>query len=487
MATAAAAGVGELQKELICPICLDFFDDPVILKCGHNFCRGCILMHWEENGDDDIGYHCPECRQVFGKISFTTNYLVKNLVDKLDGLEFLKSGKPTAPVKPTKLDSKCDKHGEELKLYCHTDSKPICVVCRESRAHRHHDVAPLPEVIDDMKRTRRLSQGELRLKLIKLTWQKSLCERVKSTDEAAKADTKRKKQDLKRKIENDIGALVQFLLDEKEDILASLEAEEVATVAMIDENLKDVSKEMAAVDKAITDIQNHLSGKSTFEAISQTIASPFQVSSPLQATNCPPNWEEFNGPLQLIMWKKMMHVLHTVPANLALDMDTAHPGLQVGDFDTKVEEGQARSLEPDLPQRFTRFLGVLATAQFSSGQHYWEVDVRDKGVWYLGVTTEYSNRKGYVNLSPSAGYWSLCLQDRLYANEEDARLSLADYWNSPRVGVYLDYERGRVSFYDAVAMKHVYTFEAYFDEPVFPFFSPGKNDPGSRLQLCHYY
>lgn len=64
MATAAAAGVGELQKELVCPICLDYFDDPVILKCGHNFCRGCILMHWEENGDDDVGYRCPECRQV---------------------------------------------------------------------------------------------------------------------------------------------------------------------------------------------------------------------------------------------------------------------------------------------------------------------------------------------------------------------------------------------------------------------------------------
>ncbi|GAA6102713.1 E3 ubiquitin-protein ligase TRIM47 isoform X1 [Tachysurus ichikawai] len=55
---------GELQKELVCAICLDYFDDPVILKCGHNFCRMCILMHWEENGGDDIGYQCPECRMV---------------------------------------------------------------------------------------------------------------------------------------------------------------------------------------------------------------------------------------------------------------------------------------------------------------------------------------------------------------------------------------------------------------------------------------
>ncbi|MEQ2268058.1 hypothetical protein XENORESO_014444 [Xenotaenia resolanae] len=176
-----------------------------------------------------------------------------------------------------------------------------------------------------------------------------------------------------------------------------------------------------------------------------------------------------------------------VPQNLTLDPDTAHANLLISDFDTKVEEGRVRSQEPDLPGRFNRFCGVLATAQYASGQHYWEVDVRDKGVWYLGVTTECSNRKGFVNLTPSAGYWSLCLQDRLYANVEDGRIPLADYWNSPRVGVYLDYDNGRLSFYDAVTMKRLYMFNTCFEEPVYPFFSPGKNDVGSRLQICHYY
>ncbi len=65
MATAGDSRI-ELQKELVCSICLDYFDDPVILKCGHNFCRMCILMHWEENGGDDVGYQCPECRMVRG-------------------------------------------------------------------------------------------------------------------------------------------------------------------------------------------------------------------------------------------------------------------------------------------------------------------------------------------------------------------------------------------------------------------------------------
>lgn len=62
MATAAAAG-DDLKRELSCAICLDFFKDPVILKCGHNFCRFCICMHWDENGGD-YGYQCPQCRTV---------------------------------------------------------------------------------------------------------------------------------------------------------------------------------------------------------------------------------------------------------------------------------------------------------------------------------------------------------------------------------------------------------------------------------------
>lgn len=62
-----------------------------------------------------------------------------------------------------------------------------------------------------------------------------------------------------------MGALVQFLLDEKDRLLERLEAEEAATIALIDENLKLVESEAAKVDKAIAEIQNHLSEVANFE------------------------------------------------------------------------------------------------------------------------------------------------------------------------------------------------------------------------------
>lgn len=84
---------------------------------------------------------CVLLFQVFNKRSFTKNYLVQNLVAKLDDLECL--GSCPTPSKPVKVDGKCEQHGEELKLYCQTDKRPICVVCRESRSHRYGSFSPL--------------------------------------------------------------------------------------------------------------------------------------------------------------------------------------------------------------------------------------------------------------------------------------------------------------------------------------------------------
>ena len=70
---------------------------------------------------------------------------------------------------------------------------------------------------------------------------------------------------MKEKIEEDVGALVQFLLDEKDTLLDGLDAELVATTAVIDENLKKVDAEAAAVDKAIAEIRKHVGGKPSFE------------------------------------------------------------------------------------------------------------------------------------------------------------------------------------------------------------------------------
>ncbi|NXW84916.1 TRI41 ligase, partial [Alopecoenas beccarii] len=48
-------------------------------------------------------------------------------------------------------DARCPKHREVLKLFCEDDQTPICLVCRETPAHRPHAVVPVEEAAEEHK------------------------------------------------------------------------------------------------------------------------------------------------------------------------------------------------------------------------------------------------------------------------------------------------------------------------------------------------
>ncbi|XP_038672904.1 E3 ubiquitin-protein ligase TRIM52-like [Scyliorhinus canicula] len=125
--------------ETICPICLDFFTDPVSLECGHNFCRSCITQCWEKKEINS----CPECRQAFTERNLRANRVLANLAEKARKLKL--NGKE----KESKLH--CEEHQEELKLFCETDKKSICLICRDSREHREHSFIPIKEAVEIYK------------------------------------------------------------------------------------------------------------------------------------------------------------------------------------------------------------------------------------------------------------------------------------------------------------------------------------------------
>uniref|UniRef100_A0A8C7Z6E9 RING-type domain-containing protein n=1 Tax=Oryzias sinensis TaxID=183150 RepID=A0A8C7Z6E9_9TELE len=58
-----------LAQELSCPICLQLYQDPVVLPCGHNYCRDCISKSSDTvDVSSKVLPRCPECREVFNEI-----------------------------------------------------------------------------------------------------------------------------------------------------------------------------------------------------------------------------------------------------------------------------------------------------------------------------------------------------------------------------------------------------------------------------------
>ncbi|KAI3370847.1 hypothetical protein L3Q82_007133 [Scortum barcoo] len=168
--------------------------------------------------------------------------------------------------------------------------------------------------------------------------------------------------------------------------------------------------------------------------------------------------------------------------DVTLDPDTAQPNLILSDDGKEVSCGDVEKNLPDNTERFDTCPVVLAKQSFSSGRFYYEVQVKGKTDWDLGVARESISRKGEITASPQKGYWTICLwnKNEYYAKAcPDVRLSLKQ--QPEKVGVFVDYEEGLVSFYDVDAAALIYSFTGCcFTEKLYPYFSPCPNYGGKN-------
>ncbi|XP_072552893.1 tripartite motif containing 101 [Salminus brasiliensis] len=156
------ASLDTLEKQLICPICLEVFTKPVvILPCQHNLCRKCANeLYLPSLLQIGIGgrFRCPSCRHDVvldrhGVYGLPRNLLVENIID----VYRQESASSRPPPKPS-AQITCEEHeGEKLNIYCITCQLPTCSLCKVFGAHSTCHVAPLPEVYQQQKTE--LSEG----------------------------------------------------------------------------------------------------------------------------------------------------------------------------------------------------------------------------------------------------------------------------------------------------------------------------------------
>lgn len=167
-----------------------------------------------------------------------------------------------------------------------------------------------------------------------------------------------------------------------------------------------------------------------------------------------------------------------------LDPDTANASLFISEDGKQVRHRNKKQNVLSKPQRFDHVLNVLANEGFSAGKFYYEVQVKGKTSWDLGVASQSINRKGDIRLSPKNGYWTIWLRkgSELTANTAPAT-TLSVMTVPERVGVFVDYERGKVSFYDVDTRACLFRFtECNFTDQLHPFFSPSSNDDGKNSE-----
>lgn len=164
--------------------------------------------------------------------------------------------------------------------------------------------------------------------------------------------------------------------------------------------------------------------------------------------------------------------------DVTLDPATAHPSLEVSNNRKSVSSrlGVPSTAAGD-PQRFSEQTCVLSRERFSSGRHYWEVHVGRRSRWFLGACLESVERSGPARLSPAAGYWVMGLWNRCeYFVLDPHRVALALRVPPRRVGVLLDYEAGKLSFFNVSDGSHIFSFTDTFSGTLCAYFRPRAHD-----------
>uniref|UniRef100_A0A8C3NKI8 Uncharacterized protein n=1 Tax=Geospiza parvula TaxID=87175 RepID=A0A8C3NKI8_GEOPR len=169
---------------------------------------------------------------------------------------------------------------------------------------------------------------------------------------------------------------------------------------------------------------------------------------------------------------------HANDRNVILDADTAHPRLEISaDGRTVKDTGVIRFLLRN-QKRFDSHLFVLAKEGYTSGKHYWEVNVGTRRNWALGIACESVARKGTLTLCPENGFWVIAHvdgQDYLACTNPWTSLTVTGYLS--KIGIFLDIPAKKVSFYDVFKAVALYTLSiadgSRQEGKFLPFFSTG--------------
>ncbi|XP_048857399.1 NACHT, LRR and PYD domains-containing protein 12-like [Brienomyrus brachyistius] len=166
--------------------------------------------------------------------------------------------------------------------------------------------------------------------------------------------------------------------------------------------------------------------------------------------------------------------LQKYSCQLTLDPNTAHRSLSLSGGNRKVTEG-AEQPYPDHPERFDIWCPQVLCRESLTGRCYWEAEWDGNGA-RIGVTYKGIGRKGGSDcqLGFNDKSWCLYCDTDSYSVWHNNKRTLIpiEPSDSQRVGVYLDWGAGALSFYRVSpdGLTPLHRFTSTFTESLYPGF-----------------
>ncbi|XP_029944254.1 probable E3 ubiquitin-protein ligase TRIML1 [Salarias fasciatus] len=508
------------QDHFLCPICLNVFSDPVTTPCGHNFCKTCLV----QTGDDaDEFCQCPTCKKRFNRTSeFSTNTFIAEISTQIKKRRVEAAETPDAPWKvkcdvctdfkmkasksclgcvtsycdahlephqrvPSLMRHKlidpvenleermCGKHRMILELFCRDEQVCVCLLCSETE-HKGHETVPVPEEAARQKETIESRKAEVN---------KMIQDRMgKIAEITSSSDLTTEKCITEMDACNELFNTLVNKVQEKQTALAMYIENRLAKSMSKNESVvKELQEEIAELQRKHSELEelehneDHFQFLLALRALSRASNAKdllqLQVYSDLYVQTTRRALSHlmltFQAELKTLTGMELTRMRQYKEA-VNFDPSTAGIHLAVTDYDTRLKRFSiARSPTCPGSNRFQLSM-VFGKEGFTSGRHYWEVQVGLWSTWDVGVAKESVPRTQNV-ITKKNGFFTIGKR----GGEYKAYHSFYEVINlSPRprkIGVYVDCEEGRVSFYEIDQKLHIYTYKKVpFTEKLFPCF-----------------
>ncbi|XP_069619169.1 E3 ubiquitin/ISG15 ligase TRIM25-like [Ranitomeya imitator] len=158
------------------------------------------------------------------------------------------------------------------------------------------------------------------------------------------------------------------------------------------------------------------------------------------------------------------------PADILLDVNTAANNLLISDDLKTATWTEITQNRPETAERF-QYNQVMSGRGFTSGRHYWDVEIRGSPSWRVVMCYPTMDRGDQSYIGYNNKSWGL-FGGRQYNNQcsvrHDSKVILLPHQiSSDGVRIHLDYEAGQLSFYELCdPIRHLHTFTAAFSEPL---------------------
>lgn len=449
-------------EDLLCPVCQDIFKDPVVLSCSHSFCKDCLQTWWKRK----LTKECPVCKRRSSRSELPSNLALKNLCKTV----LLERDQSVS----SDSGDLCSLHDEKLKLFCLDHQQPVCLICRDSKTHTNHKFRPINEAGLDHRQ-------ELKKFLKPLQDKLKLFEHVKQSYDQIAQHLKLQAQHTENQIHEQFKKLHLFLRKEEEARVAALAEEEEQKSEIMKEQIEALNREVEALSDTIRATEEELRAEDvSFLLFYKTAMTRVQQHPLLDDPQLPSgaliDVAKHVGNLSFNIWNKMKKMVSYTP--VILDPNTANPEFMLSDDLTSVRHVERQRL-PENPERINYHRSVRGWEGFNSGTHCWDVEVGDNTAWFVGMSELFQSNE-------STKSW-FC-QIEFYKDKYSSRTLgcpptvLRVKKKLQRIRVHLDWNRGKLSWFDPDTNTNIHTFTHTFTNTLFPCIGTLEELPLKLLQ-----